>query len=113
MAAKGALVSEGKNSFPVAVLMAVWWITEAIPIPATALLPIALFPLLLLVCLVLLAQGAAVETAEAAVAALPDVASVSAVLTAHGPAETMVSLDSGNLDYIVVFIRQHFAVSYG
>ncbi len=30
----------------VAVLMAVWWITEAIPIPATALLPIALFPLL-------------------------------------------------------------------
>ena len=30
----------------VAFLMAVWWITEAIPIPATALLPIALFPLL-------------------------------------------------------------------
>ena len=30
----------------VAVLMAVWWITEAIPIPATALLPVALFPLL-------------------------------------------------------------------
>ena len=30
----------------VTVLMAVWWITEAIPIPATALLPIALFPLL-------------------------------------------------------------------
>jgi sodium-dependent dicarboxylate transporter 2/3/5 len=30
----------------VAVLMAVWWITEAIPIPATALLPIALFPIL-------------------------------------------------------------------
>ncbi|MFH1688555.1 MAG: SLC13 family permease [bacterium] len=30
----------------VAVLMAVWWITEAIPIPATALLPIALFPAL-------------------------------------------------------------------
>jgi sodium-dependent dicarboxylate transporter 2/3/5 len=27
-------------------LMAVWWICEAIPIPATALLPIALFPLL-------------------------------------------------------------------
>ncbi len=27
-------------------LMAVWWITEAIPIPATALLPIALFPIL-------------------------------------------------------------------
>jgi sodium-dependent dicarboxylate transporter 2/3/5 len=30
----------------VAVLMAVWWITEAIPIPATALLPILLFPAL-------------------------------------------------------------------
>jgi len=28
----------------VAVWMAVWWITEAIPIPATALLPVALFP---------------------------------------------------------------------
>ena len=28
----------------VAVLMAVWWMTEAIPIPATALLPVALFP---------------------------------------------------------------------
>lgn len=27
-------------------LMAVWWITEAIPIPATALIPIALFPAL-------------------------------------------------------------------
>ena len=27
-------------------LMAIWWITEAIPIPATALLPIVLFPLL-------------------------------------------------------------------
>ncbi len=30
----------------VAALMAVWWLTEAIPIPATALLPVALFPLL-------------------------------------------------------------------
>jgi len=30
----------------VALLMAVWWITEAIPIPATALLPVALFPVL-------------------------------------------------------------------
>jgi sodium-dependent dicarboxylate transporter 2/3/5 len=29
----------------VAVLMGVWWVTEAIPIPATALLPIVLFPL--------------------------------------------------------------------
>jgi len=30
----------------ITVLMAVWWITEAIPIPATALIPIVLFPLL-------------------------------------------------------------------
>ncbi|MEA2062509.1 MAG: DASS family sodium-coupled anion symporter [Gemmatimonadota bacterium] len=30
----------------VAALMATWWITEAIPIPATALLPLPLFPLL-------------------------------------------------------------------
>jgi sodium-dependent dicarboxylate transporter 2/3/5 len=30
----------------VAVLMAVWWMTEAIPIPATALFPLVLFPLL-------------------------------------------------------------------
>jgi len=30
----------------VAVLMATWWMTEAIPIPATSLLPIALFPTL-------------------------------------------------------------------
>ena len=30
----------------VALLMAIWWVTEAIPIPATALLPIVLFPLL-------------------------------------------------------------------
>lgn len=30
----------------VAALMAIWWMTEAIPIPATALLPVVLFPLL-------------------------------------------------------------------
>lgn len=30
----------------VGLLMATWWVTEAIPIPATALLPLALFPLL-------------------------------------------------------------------
>jgi sodium-dependent dicarboxylate transporter 2/3/5 len=28
----------------VAILMAGWWITEAIPIPATAMLPVVLFP---------------------------------------------------------------------
>ena len=32
--------------FAVLVLMAVWWISEAIPIPVTSLLPIVLFPLL-------------------------------------------------------------------
>lgn len=35
-----------RRTAAVAVLMAVWWITEAIPLSATALLPIALFPLL-------------------------------------------------------------------
>ena len=30
----------------VAIFMAIWWVTEAIPIPATALLPIILFPIL-------------------------------------------------------------------
>src|SRR5690606_18175083 len=30
----------------VAALMAVWWITEAAPIPATAMIPLAAFPLL-------------------------------------------------------------------
>ncbi len=30
----------------VALFMAIWWVTEAIPIPATALLPIVLFPVL-------------------------------------------------------------------
>src|SRR5690625_4678402 len=29
-----------------AVLMAIWWMTEAIPIPATALVPLIIFPLL-------------------------------------------------------------------
>ncbi|MCK5479897.1 MAG: DASS family sodium-coupled anion symporter, partial [Gammaproteobacteria bacterium] len=37
---------EGLSVAAVAVLMAVWWVTEAIPIPATALLPILLFPVL-------------------------------------------------------------------
>lgn len=32
-------------TFAIALLMAIWWITEAIPLAATALLPVALFPL--------------------------------------------------------------------
>jgi len=37
---------EAKKTGAVAILMAIWWITEAIHISATALLPLALFPLL-------------------------------------------------------------------
>ena len=40
------LAVEGWRLVAVTVWMAVWWISEAIPIPATALLPIVLFPLL-------------------------------------------------------------------
>ena len=40
------LAPEGWRTAAVAVLMAVWWMTEALPIPATALLPLALFPAL-------------------------------------------------------------------
>jgi sodium-dependent dicarboxylate transporter 2/3/5 len=36
----------GWRTAAVGTLMAIWWMTEAIPIPATALLPLALFPLL-------------------------------------------------------------------
>jgi len=32
-------------TFAIALLMAIWWITEAIPLAATALIPVALFPL--------------------------------------------------------------------
>lgn len=37
---------EAQRMAAVALLMSVWWITEAIPIPATSLLPLVLFPLL-------------------------------------------------------------------
>lgn len=37
---------EGWRTAATAVLMAVWWMTEAIPIPATAILPLGLFPAL-------------------------------------------------------------------
>lgn len=40
------LDSSAWHAAAVGLLMAVWWITEALPIPATALLPLALFPLL-------------------------------------------------------------------
>jgi len=36
---------EGWRVVAVASLMIIWWITEAIPVPATALVPIALFPM--------------------------------------------------------------------
>ncbi|PID76437.1 MAG: anion transporter [Deltaproteobacteria bacterium] len=37
---------EAQRMAAVALLMATWWMTEAIPIPATSLIPIAAFPLL-------------------------------------------------------------------
>ena len=40
------LSPEGWRVIAVGTLMVAWWITEAIPVPATALLPIALFPIL-------------------------------------------------------------------
>ena len=39
------LSSEGQSVFAATLWIAIWWITEAIPIAATALLPIILFPL--------------------------------------------------------------------
>ncbi len=36
---------EGQRGGAIAILMAVWWLSEALPLAATALLPIALFPL--------------------------------------------------------------------
>ncbi|MFN2421865.1 MAG: DASS family sodium-coupled anion symporter, partial [Gemmatimonadota bacterium] len=40
------LAPAGWRTAAVGVLMAVWWVTEAIPIPATSLLPIVLLPIL-------------------------------------------------------------------
>ena len=34
------------HTLGVALLMACWWLTEAIPLPATGLVPIVLFPIL-------------------------------------------------------------------
>jgi len=44
--APGGLSPEGWRTAAVGVLMAVWWMTEAIPIPATALVPLVAFPFL-------------------------------------------------------------------
>ena len=40
------LSQAGMNVAAVAALMAIWWVSEAVPIPATALIPVALFPFL-------------------------------------------------------------------
>ena len=45
-AADAGLEEPGRRTAAVAVWMAVWWMTEAIPIYATGLLPLAVFPLL-------------------------------------------------------------------
>lgn len=44
--APAGLSPEAWRTAAVAILMAAWWTTEAIPIPATALLPLPLFPML-------------------------------------------------------------------
>ncbi|MCK5702073.1 MAG: SLC13/DASS family transporter [Cyclobacteriaceae bacterium] len=41
----GELSNEAQSVLAVTAWVAIWWITEAIPIPATSLLPIILFPL--------------------------------------------------------------------
>lgn len=42
----GSLSGTGWRTAGITAFMAIWWITEAVPIPVTALLPLALFPLL-------------------------------------------------------------------
>jgi sodium-dependent dicarboxylate transporter 2/3/5 len=42
----GMMPEKAQHMAAIALLMAIWWITEAIPIPVTALLPILLYPLL-------------------------------------------------------------------
>ena len=42
----GAMPADAWRTAGVAMLMAAWWVTEALPIPATALVPLVAFPLL-------------------------------------------------------------------
>ncbi len=39
------LTAEAAKTGAIATLMAVWWMTEAVPLPVTSLLPLILFPL--------------------------------------------------------------------
>ena len=41
----GSLTFEARAIAGIAIWMALWWMTEAVPIPATSLLPLILFPL--------------------------------------------------------------------
>ena len=41
---EGGLSSGGRATAAVGLLMAVWWVTEALPLPVTSLLPLVLFP---------------------------------------------------------------------
>ena len=41
----GSLVFEGRAVAGCALWMAIWWVTESVPIPVTSLLPLVLFPL--------------------------------------------------------------------
>jgi sodium-dependent dicarboxylate transporter 2/3/5 len=41
-----ALSPDGQRALAVGVLMAVWWVSEALPVAGTALVPVAAFPLL-------------------------------------------------------------------
>ncbi len=44
--APAGMTTEGWRAAATAILMATWWVTEALPIPATALLPLVLLPVL-------------------------------------------------------------------